>query len=264
MHPHFEANGSFAGVKLGRKPVKKDGRTLRLANYLDETKLPRNPSAVGTPAVPGWPMYGNDEFGDCTLASAAHMVEGWSFPTGLDKTPDSALVVEDYWLTGHPPAKTGVAGGPTDDGRVELDVLNFWRKTGVAGDKILAYVSVDPRSETHVKTAIHLFGGVYTGICLPLSAQSQGHLWDVVGDGKTGPSAPCSWGGHAVPYLGYDVHGPKLITWGYEMAATWAFHLRYCEEAYAIISPDWFRNGHTISGFDLATLQNDLKAIASH
>ncbi|HYB25349.1 MAG TPA: hypothetical protein VEF89_01915 [Solirubrobacteraceae bacterium] len=36
------------------------------------------------------------------------------------------------------------------------------------------------------------------GIALPVTAQGQTE-WTVVGDGKTGNSAPGSWGGHGIP-----------------------------------------------------------------
>ena len=53
--------------------------------------------------------------------------------------------------------------GGLDTGLNELDVLNYWRRNAVSGDKILAYVSIDPKNHTHVQQAIHLFGGVYLG-----------------------------------------------------------------------------------------------------
>jgi hypothetical protein len=140
-------------------------------------------------------------------------------------------------------------------------VLNYWRQNGVGGrDKITAYVSVNPSNIAHVKAAIYLFGGVYTGISLPLTAQTQ-HEWDVVGDGRTGNSAPGSWGGHAVPYLVYTPTTFGVVTWGDVLSLTTRFHEAYTDELYAVISPQFLKAGESPAGFNLAALQSDLAAL---
>ena len=43
---------------------------------------------------------------------------------------------------------------------------------------------------------------------------------------------------------------------------TWGFLDAYCDEAWAILSPDWFNvKQKAPSGFDLAALQKDLEEI---
>lgn len=249
QHPEFAQHGSFDHLRLGRLPKRDDPKTLLLENYLVEAKLPPVPSAFEIVSkVPSWPMYGNDRLGDCTLAAVGHMIQAWTASAGKPATPKEADVEAAYFAT----------GDGTDDGRNELDVLNYCRHTGVGGDKIESYVAVNPRKHTHVHAAIYLFGGLYTGIGLPTSAQGQ-QVWDVVGDGKTGPSQWGSWGGHAVPYLGYDAHGVTLITWGAPLRATWRFHDAYTDEAYAVLSPDWLdAHGKSMQGFDLTALKADL------
>ena len=269
-HHAFHAEHGFSHLKLGRNPVRHDARTLRLARYLDDAVvLPTLPPSCDlTAAVPSWPMYDNDRLGDCTWAAAAHMVQAWTAANGSVYTPDPSLVDLAYWQTGQPPSTTGTPGGPTDTGRVELDVLNYWRQHGFGGapDRsapITAYVAVDPRNTEHVRASIYLFGGCYLGVALPITAQRQ-RVWDVVGDPATDPdSAPGSWGGHAVPELAYDSAGNlKVITWGAPLQMTQAFHDTYVDEAYAIIAPDWLPSGKTPQGFDLAALQADLAALA--
>jgi hypothetical protein len=44
---------------------------------------------------------------------------------------------------------------------------------------------------------------------------------------------------------------------------TWSFWDTYCDEAYAIISTDFVGTKPAKNGFDLASLQKDLKAISS-
>lgn len=253
VHPEFEHAGSFSHLKLGRQEPRPDIRTLRLASYLDLAALPPIPALMKPPGVKNWPMYGNDRYGDCTVAAAGHMIQGWTKAVGHQRTPATTTIERAYWST----------GDGADTGRVELDVLNYWRNHGIGKDKITAFVQVDPLNLDHVKAAIYLFGGVYTGIGLPLSA--QGHSsWDLVGL-PVGRNAPWSWGGHAVPYVGYDAAGVTLVTWGGLLNATWRFHTAYTDEVWAIISPDFMNvAGSSPAGFNLAALQADLAALKAH
>lgn len=256
IHPHFAQHGSFENLPLGAITGHTDARTLALADYLDDAVvLPKIPATLDlTKKVPSWPMYGNDSKGDCTCACAGHMVQAWSAANLHEETPPLSKVIGMYDDT----------GDGTDDGRVPTDVLNYWRQHGLgAGShKITAYASIDPLNIAHVKAASYLFGGVYLAVELPITAQRQS-VWDVVGDGKTGDSAPGSWGGHAIPYEAYDSHGGVVVTWGALLKATWAFHKAYVSEVYAVISPDWFKSGKTPAGFNLAQLEADVKALTA-
>lgn len=153
--------------------------------------------------------------------------------------------------------------GLNDNGAACLDVLNYWRNTGIAGHKIAAYAKIDVKNIPHIQAAIYLFGGIYTGFSLPLSAQNQA-IWDVppTGAGSVGSGAPGSWGGHCIPLLSYTQGGFQCITWGEKKQMTLNFFIAYCSEAYAIISPD-FVGQKTPSGFDLVTLQKDLQQITA-
>lgn len=267
VHPEFEAQGSFAHLRLGKNEPKRDPRTLKLAKYIDRAAIPIPDAEDYSPAVPSWPMYGNDRLGDCTCAAVGHMIQTWSANVGVEKTFDDQDIETLYWLTGDPPSTTGEADGPTDTGRFELDILNYWRKTGVGpesyADRIEAFASIDVNDLNLIKTAIFLFGGVYVGIALPKTAQGQA-VWDVVGDGETGDSQPGSWGGHAVNIVGYGDGKFKVVTWGGTMEMTENFWSAYGDEAYAIITTDWIRaNGQSVSGFDVATLQADLAQIGT-
>lgn len=251
VHPELAIRGSFEGLPLGRVEARHDPRTLRLAKYLDDSSLPAIPEGWDyTSGVPSWPMYGNDRLGDCTIASAAHLVQAWTAAAGAPATPEEAAVLEAY-ITGT---------GTEDVGRFEVDVLNYWRKQGIAGHKIEAYAYVDPKNLAHVRAAIYLFGGLYAGIDLPKSAQGQ-PVWDVAGDGATGDSSPGSWGGHAVPYLGYGPDGLVTVTWGARLVLTDAFHLAYCDELYVPLSLDFLNQGKTPAGFDAVELVYDLELI---
>lgn len=252
-HPAL-IDGSFAHLRLGALAPRKDVRTLQLAKYLDDTVvLPVTPTHFDyTTKVVSWPMYGNDRLGDCTCAAAGHMIQAWNAAALKFTNPPTEQAVEHFYIP---------VTGSQDDGRVEIDVLNAWRHTGIGSglvDKIGAYVQVNPKNHAHMKAAIWLFGGVYVGIALPLSAQRE-TKW-TVGTGANG--VPGSWGGHAVPYLAYTATTFKCVTWGGLMPLTAGFNNKYTEEAYAIISPDFFNPSHVSpQGFDIATLTADLAAL---
>lgn len=253
--------------KLGKLPPKHDARTLRLANYIDLAKLPPIPAvhkwstAVATPIG----MMKNDSVGDCAYATFGHAEQVWTANAGKEWTPSDNDVITAYSAgTGFDPKQTQSDGSnPTDQGAVLLDVLNQMRKTGIAGHKIGAFAAIDLKNRVHVEAAVYLFGGVAIGLNLPLSAQAQvGKLWKVPFYGARWNGAPGSWGGHAVFTPDHSKVGPACATWGEWQAMTWSFWARYCDECFAILSPDWVSpDKKAPSGFDLATLQSDLAEV---
>lgn len=247
---------------LGKKPARRDHRTLLLAKYLSAAVTP--PPAVDWSAkVTSLGMMGNDAVGDCTCAAAAHLRQVWTANTSSEVTTSDADVLKAYEDVGH-----YVPGNPsTDNGCVELDVLNYWRSTGIGGDKILAYAALHLRSKSHVQNAVSLFGGVTIGIQLPLTAQEQTDqgLWWVTtapGAAASGDDAPGSWGGHEVAVVGYDARTLTVVTWGKLVKMTWAFFFTYVDEGYAVLSQDWASGAKVApSGFSFAQLQADLAAV---
>ena|ERR1035437_1740307 len=253
---------NHAKVKLGKADPRRDQRTLKLASYLPAV-LPQIPASANfySRARPtgNWGMMLNDQLGDCTCAAAGHMIEAWTGDAGVLVVPSDSAILSAYeGACGYNPADQS-----TDRGGVELDVLNYWRKTGIAGHKIGAYASVSIRNQDHVRAGAYLFGGLYAGVQLPNSAQGAG-IWAVVGDGMTGASAPGTWGGHAVPVVGFDGDGVWVVTWGSLVQVTWKFWATYFDEAYAILSSDFIKaDGETSAGFNLAQLQSDLQVVTN-
>jgi hypothetical protein len=129
-------------------------------------------------------------------------------------------------------------------------------------ERIGAFVEVSLSSQIIVQDGIHLFGGLYTGFALPLSAQSQA-VWDVPAGGAKGKGEPGSWGGHATSLVAYDARGVTCVTWGALQRMTWPFFKTYCDEAYAIVSQQFLSatTKRTPAGFDLATLRKDLALV---
>lgn len=261
--------------KLGRnRPPRCDRkRLLRFANYVDPYRLPAIPPSVDwAKAVRTWGMLGNDVAGDCTAAAFLHMAQAWCAAVGITFTPTTAQAFALYSaVTGYNPVT-----GANDNGANEIDVLNYCRTTGAAGHKILAYAALNVQDEKEVKQAINLFGGIYIGVSMPNAWQgskvwranpNQGllaRLFKKFG----GDWTPGSWGGHAIPILGYDDSAENftVVSWGdagYRM--TYKAFTEYVDEAYAIITTD-FINAQTKrdpQGFDIAALQADLQQVTA-
>jgi len=242
-------------MKLGRKAIKTDSRTLRMVRYLTAA-LPAPPLACDwTKGIKNFGMMLNDKLGDCTIAGCGHAIQVWSANTGSEITLFDSTVESYYeqW-DGYNPNDP-----ETDQGGIELDVLNNWRKLGLAGHALLAYA--DPSSPSNleeVRQAINLFGGVYIGLSLPLTAQHQ-DVWDVKGGSNARAG---SWGGHCVYVPQYDAKSFTCITWGGLKTMTVAFWNKYCDEAHALLGQDWINSmGVDPQGFNLAQLQADLAAI---
>jgi hypothetical protein len=103
-------------------------------------------------------------------------------------------------------------------------------------------VQVDHTRLEQVRLAMVVFGGVWVGVWLPISAQAQvGRLWDVPPNGPIGDGEPGSWGGHAVYATGYDADGVRLYTWGREQRMSWLFWKTYVDESYALVTEDYLR-----------------------
>lgn len=242
------------GRRLGKLAPKFDERTLRLARYIEKRKLPKVPATHNLSrktlkafrGVLG--MMANDRYGCCTIAALSHEHQTWSAYGGKPWEPTPAEVIEAY---------NRVNGG-VDEGAFMLDALNMARKVGIGGNTIYAYAAIDPTNRDQFKTAAFLFGGLYVGAMLPVSAQRQ-DVWDV-GEGPA--FAPGSWGGHAMNVVDYSPKGVTFVTWGELQRATWAWVERYVDEAYAVLEQDYVGDDRrSPQGFSLAKLAADLKGL---
>jgi hypothetical protein len=243
--------------KLGKLPVRTDVRTLHIARYVDRAELPPSPASLDlTDHVADWPMYANDRIGDCTVAAAGHMIEAWTAESrGQPVEVSERSVVDVFDRVKQVDPLTGEAGA------VVLDVLRYWRRDGIDRHRIGAYAQVPVHDHELVHTSAWLFGGLYVGVELPLTAQDQ-PVWDWTGS-LDGPARPGSWGGHAVDLVRYAQDGLTVVTWGRLQDVTWDFWDRYCDEVYAILSRDFLEHGKAPNGFDLAALKADLELVTA-
>lgn len=259
------SNGSERPVdpmsyKLGHRDSQPDDRTLNFAAYAG-ADIPPPPVAVNWASrvtVP-WRMLGNDRAGDCELVSTANLAQTWTANAGREQTIAEADVMGAYSaVSGYNPTT-----GANDNGCRSLDVLNYWRRSGVGGRKILAFVRLDHHDHREVKTALNLFGGLHCAFQLPRSAAAQfrnRQTWRPAAASSGG--SPGSWGGHAVAILSYNTIGLGGPTWARYQRMTWAFWDAYAVEAWAAISYDQIaESGLDPHGFDVARLKTDLAQI---
>lgn len=238
-------------MKLGKLLPQYDRRTLRLSTYLDVAKLPPIPIEDNNYTnLSRMTMACNDNYGCCVVSGGVHLVQVWSSMAAREQIISDKDIIKIY---------LGLTGG-TDTGLNVLEFLKWWTKHPLAGHPLGAFVAVNPTKPEQLKAAIYLFGGVYTGLGLPLSAQDQ-KVWDVVNGGVK--SVPYSWGGHLTVCCQYDVAGNLYnYTWGEKIKMTPAFTSCYCDEAFVLLSLDWFEKNHkSPDGFAWVDLKSDLKKI---
>lgn len=252
---------------LGKDEPKEDPRTFLLGDFVRTTQLPSPPATLDyTSKVTSFPMYLNNAIGDCAIASPAHEEQIWtSLASTLFTMPDSAVLKAYEDVSGYRPTDpNNPQTNNSDAGCVMLDVMNYWRKTGIGGRQVLAYMKVDPANRVQVKQAIYLFGGLQIGLALPLTAADQiraGKRWTVVS--HTGRGAPGSWGGHAVCVERYTSQSNWVVTWGGLQSMSWGFFQTYCDEAYAVLATDWVSqlSKKAPNGLDMPALQSALSQV---
>ncbi len=252
--------------KLGKHPPKHDARTLQFKTYL-KAELPTPPSIEKSWMEKihdkHWGMMGNDNYGDCTCAAAGHMIMQWTA-----NTSPKPIVVPDAGILQF--YENFSAGNP-DAGASLLDVLNYWRKTGLEEHQILAFVAITLKNPEQVKSAVSIFANCYIGIALPHFAAYPPAgkditeiPWVVPAGGPVGKAAPNPNDGHCVAAVGYDEQNLYVVTWGKLKPMSWEFYTAYADEAFAVLSKDWLARKKAPNGFALDALERDLSRISSH
>jgi hypothetical protein len=250
-------------LKLGKKPARPDAVKLKFATYFDKRKLPTPPEIFGryTRLGHAWDMLGNDAYGDCVFAGAAHETMLWTHSGSHTVNFTEQDVLWAY------SAVTGfdVTKPETDQGTDVQEAAAYRQKTGIRDSegnlhKINAYVAMRPGNLGDLKIAAYLFGAVGVGIMFPDSAMDQfdkHQVWTPVT--KDRPTD-----GHYVPVVGVNSQrNPVCVTWGRLQALTPDFYETYCDEIVAYLSFDWLKANVSPDAFDLAGLEKDLAALAA-
>lgn len=241
--------------RFGKLPPKVDYRTLNFGTYLKDD-IPEPPEKVDqedraranlhNPNVGAlFPMFANDQLGDCTVAGMAHGVTLYHGMVSQLHVPALSEVVRIYY---------NLTGG-ADSGLYMFDVVRFWRTVGIEGSKIFAYASVNHNNRTHVKQAINIFGGLFMGF------QCQEKVIEEFNAGTPWKPGKKINFGHAVFVTGYDSSGVEVLTWGSTQKGTWEWWYEHVDECYALLPPEAAVEGFT-PGFDFARLRKDLSEVA--
>ena len=246
--------------KLGKTPARKGSISLKFSDYVANT-LGAPPVMAGHDSIiaPGkWGILGNDQYGDCVLAGAAHETMLWNKEAGVAVPFSPTNVLSDYSaITGFTPSDPN-----TDKGTDVQAAASYRKNIGIVDmnnkrHKVGAYLSIT--NELEIKQAIYLFGAVGIGIQFPDSAMTQfqqGKDWTVV-KGAT------IEGGHYIPGVTYDASFVYVVTWGKVVRASWAFIKKYMDEAVVYLSEEMLKDGTSLEGFNLEQLQADLAAITT-
>ncbi len=240
-------------MKFGKLAKRSDYRTLKFSKYLSPSLPPPPPSfstldrvyknlGISDPSIL-FPMDGNDTLGDCTFAAAFHASTVWNGMVGVKHI---ATDCSDEYLK--------FTGGQ-DNGCNELDVLNLWHNSGIAGSKILGFVEVDPKNHDHIKQAIKLFGLVYLGFQVPDNCMQQFEA------GQTWTGGNLLNEGHAIIAAEYDPDTLNNLTWGATQKGTWGWNDECVDECYAIVPHLALLD--SFQGIDYASIYNDLQALKS-
>lgn len=256
---------------LGKLAPKRDGRNLMAARYLASVFPAAYDFEKGRRPIPSR-TYGNDSYGDCTLASQANCV------ARLERIeqrrtillPDQAVISNYLEMT-----------GGADDGWYELDAIKRWRTIGLKlasgrSYTIDGFTEINPRNVDEIKAAIYQFKVVKLCFGLPIAwahvdpvgfaapGSTEGK-WDV-GDGPDYDLY--SWGGHSMSADAYTAEGVWVLhTWyvsqmSVRQLVTWEAVTRYCDEAYSVVdSFDAWRRRMAL--FDVNSLKTDVTNITS-
>jgi hypothetical protein len=213
--------------------------------------------------VQSWPMYLNDQIGDCTIAGAAHMFSAMAaYARDVQVTFADAEIQRVYSAVGG-----YVPGNPaTDNGCVMEEVL-AWLKANPMTDeaggehKVLGYARIgNPADEVLIGQVLDVFGSVYVGFDVQQSVMTEFENHQ-----------PWTWtagepyvGGHCVVLQRRDPCGSVVgvlnyVTWGALQRATFPWQAHTVSEAWAVVTEDWLNTaGQTVEGLDVSQLLSDM------
>lgn len=202
--------------------------------------------------------------GDCTVASAAHIVDqvAWYAQGSLAAPVTSMQTLLGYEaISGYNPNT-----GQNDNGATLQSALQWWAKNGLAGYKPSGYAQIDVTNLPLIKQCIDFFGAVYSAFTVPAAFQTQfdaGQPWDL----PTTRAGQQIDGGHAVPLVGYDASYLYCVSWGAVQKITYPAFAKYWSpseqgEAWVAVLPQLIETtGKTPSGLDTATANADFQAL---
>lgn len=249
--------------KLGKKPARPGAVPLAMSQYVDLSRFPKLPAAFGQPTlVKDYGMLGNNLYGNCVWAAAAHEVMYWNRLAGRHVTFTTANVLSDYAaVTGFDPKKPdtdqGTDMGAAADYRSKVGIIDANGKR----HKVGASLALRPGDLDQLAIAIFLFRSVDIGLELRNDADAQ---FDARKPWSLTPHSRVE-GGHCVNGSARLANGDFLIgTWGRgDQVMTADYYTTCSDEATAYVAQDMLDDVGTVRGFDIDKLRADLAALGN-
>lgn len=247
-------------LKKGLTAPRPGAVKMRFGSYLSRAALPKRPSDFGHEAlVKEFHMLGNDQYGNCAWAGAAHETYILTSMVGPRAHVLTSNTLDDYAAcTGFKPDDPA-----TDRGTDMQAAASYRRITGIKDfcgkrHKITAYADIPGGDLESILTAAWLFGVAPIGVLIGEAQEEQfrrGQPWS----GDPGKYA----GGHYVPVVARRHGLTYVVTWGKLHPVTDKFIVNSCNQALAVFSSEMLRNGSSIDGFKAADLHADLLSLTS-
>lgn len=212
------------------------------------------PSSFGVTGLE-WGMLGNERFGDCYWASAAHETMAQAHLSGRDPSFSEANTLTSY--ARYLGLKSlNELNEQTDQGTDAREGAQFRKQIGLldangAAHHIGAYTFIEKPDYEMVKSAVYDFEAVCVCIEAPESIYKgfEEGVWDYV---KGSPII----GGHAIAGVAVEDDELVIITWGGEVKLTEAFLEQYMQTTVVYVSGSALHGeGKTIDGLDREALK---------
>ncbi len=202
--------------------------------------VPPPPTNVDYAKQLTFPIYGNDQYGDCEVAAACHASQTWTGNVSTEDTFDVAKIIP-YYLK--------LSGG---DNGLNTDVMmGAWKKGLVDGPhKIIDSMNIVATDQHAMQLATWLFGGIFFTLAVPdkwIQLAAPGYVWDAGPGIHSNPR-----NGHAVWFNTFGASGYGVQTWGIapHINITLAGVALCDPEASVCFSLDWFDpTGKAPNGF---------------
>jgi hypothetical protein len=231
-------------LKLGRSAPSAPP-LIKLREFVDVEKaksvIQALPLVDYSTLIKVWQMFLNDQIGDCVCAGAAHARMVWGAMVGQAVNITDLMVQTMYEQSGYRPGQPN-----TDQGWTLQAAAGWLRATGFFGTPdVTAYAQVGLDDADAQQVAGELFGGLYEGVSLPTSAQTQyqaGWIWRETNKGEDAGG----WGGHCMYrpknliVLGHSARGRSThVTWGGLQVSTWDWDKAYIDELMVFVPANW-------------------------
>jgi hypothetical protein len=232
--------------KLGKLPPIPGRAAVPFRDFVKV--VPEHPIADPVPQLV-YPIYRNDQAGDCVAAAIPHTFQTICAQLGLPWTDWTDDQVLKLYQTQNPGFRSWAdAGGPNDGGMVIQTCLEYL----IAQGEILAFGKIDHTDPEEMRAAIYLGLAIVTGETLDVAQQTQ-TVWSF--------HKSAEWGGHCTCTVGYPGSTRQTcVTWGELVDMTESFIAHQLDEAWFVLTQAHvdhaaFRQHFDLAGFAAAVSQ---------